>query len=237
MRSESDLEEKVAALSASNAGCSLSCQPDALSLPDAFRDPDVEGALLHDDLSVRRCLWRAQCNGARGVVESILEVDQDPCMMILAARTESGMWSSATAGGEAAEERFEKVTEAGIVATETCAAELVACIPAGRWMKLLSCFPVGAKLVVGGTLLRILQHFVSFTELLETNLGICLLADIGMILACQLAVGTLDLVLGGVTLDPHNGIVVFEIHARILLEKRLTLSSLNGGFCAIFQSH
>src|SRR5674476_1482010 len=53
-------------------------------------------------------------------------------------------------------------------------------VPVWRRAKFLSALPVGAKLIVGGALLGILEHFIGFADLFETGLGIGHLAHIGM---------------------------------------------------------
>ena len=134
-------------------------------------------------------------------------------MVILAARLETGMCTATRSPGKIAEKGLEEVTETG-TATKTGSAELEAGVPVRGRMELLTGFPVCAKLVIGGAFLRILEHLVSFAEFLEADFCIRLLADIRMVLACQFAVGALDFITGGITLNPHNCIIIFEIHAR-----------------------
>src|ERR1035437_7371662 len=83
-------------------------------------------------------------------------------------------------------------------------------VPVRRRAKFLSALPVGAKLIVGGALLGVLEHFIGFADLLETGLGIGHLAHVGMKLARQLPVRALDLIGGGATLKAHDFVIVFE---------------------------
>ena len=85
-------------------------------------------------------------------------------------------------------------------------------VPVRRRPEVLARLPVGAQLVIGGALLRILEHLVGLADLLETRLGVRLLADVGMVFPRQLAVGPLYLVLGGVAAHPHDFVVIFEFH-------------------------
>jgi hypothetical protein len=82
-------------------------------------------------------------------------------------------------------------------------------------MELLARLPVGPEAVVRRPFLRVLEDLIGLTDLLEALFGIGLLADVGVILAGKLAVGALDLVLGGVAGDAHGLVVVFEFHATV----------------------
>ena len=113
----------------------------------------------------------------------------------------------------AAEQRFEEVAEIHSLAGAGIAiAELEAAVPAGRRMELLAAPVALADVVVRGALLRVVQRFVGLRHFLEACLGVGLLADVGMVFARQLAIGALDLVLGGVALHTEGGVVVLELH-------------------------
>src|SRR5579863_7513470 len=99
----------------------------------------------------------------------------------------------------ATEERRKEVAEALLLEHVRAAAagtgapaELEAARPIGRRPELLTGLPVAAQLIVGGTLLRVLQDLVGFLHFLELLLGILLLADVRMVFAGKTAVGLLD---------------------------------------------
>src|SRR5688572_10454987 len=85
-------------------------------------------------------------------------------------------------------------------------------LPLGRWLKVLSCFPVFAELIVRGPLFRILQDLVRFLHFLESRFGVFLLADIRVIFASQASVGALDIVLRCIAGDSENFVIVLEFH-------------------------
>ena len=98
------------------------------------------------------------------------------------------------------------------------AVKLEALIPARRRPKILSRLPVGAELIIGGALFRILEHFIGLAHFLEARFGIGFLAHIRMIFAREFAVGPLDLVLGRIPRNAHDLVIVFEFHS----DSRLT---------------
>ena len=94
--------------------------------------------------------------------------------------------------------------------------ELETLAPVGRRAEVLPRPPVRPELVVGRALLRVLEHFVGFLQLLEARLGVLLLADVRVVLAGQLAVGALDLVLRGGARHAHDLVVVLVAHGPTL---------------------
>ena len=154
---------------------------------------------------------------------AVFEVDHDFRVVILAANVKlAPPTASARSRGPrpppgAAVQRLEEITEAAQIRSAAAEIpELKAGIPAWRWVEVLARFPLRPKLVIGGAFLRIFQYLVGFTQFLELCLCFRFLADIRVELTCQLAVGALDLVLGGVTLDAHDVVVIFEFHDLIL---------------------
>src|SRR5690606_24033905 len=81
---------------------------------------------------------------------------------------------------------------------------------------------VRAQLVVLGALVLVAQHLVGLVDGLEALLGARLLADVGVVLARQPAVGGLDLRLAGRRLDAEGFVVVLELHGLALSEKTPT---------------
>ena len=96
-------------------------------------------------------------------------------------------------GGRTMLRRSRCDSSIGAVA-EIAAAELEATVPAGRWVERLAVLVAQSDVVVRGPLLGVAQRFVGLGHLLESGLGIGLLADIRVVLARQLAVSALDLV-------------------------------------------
>jgi hypothetical protein len=67
-------------------------------------------------------------------------------------------------------------------------------------------------LIVGGALLGTLEYFVGLADLLEAGFGVLFLADVRVIFASELAVGLLDLRLGGIARQTHDLVVVLKLH-------------------------
>src|ERR1700758_1626347 len=109
-----------------------------------------------------------------------------------------------------AEQRFEKIAVIRIAPSRTT--ELKAGAPIGRRTKILACRMSLAQLIVGGALLRTPQYLVGLADLLETGFCVLLLADIRVIFASELAVGLLDLRLGGIARPAHDLVVVLKLH-------------------------
>jgi len=67
--------------------------------------------------------------------------------------------------------------------------------------------------VVGRALVRVAQHFVSLLKLFEFALGVLFLADIGMIFAGELAIGSLHRVRIGAAGHAENFVIILILHA------------------------
>src|SRR5215213_4843073 len=96
-------------------------------------------------------------------------------------------------------------------------AELEATCPIWRRAKLLALLPVAAELVVGGALFSILQNFVGFLHPLELGLRVRFLAYVGVKLACQTAIGFLDLIRRRGARDTESLVVILVFHERAAL--------------------
>ena len=107
--------------------------------------------------------------------------------------------------------------------------ELETGIPVRRRSEFLARLPFLAELIVGGTLLRVAEHFVGLADLLESGFSSRLLADVRMELASKLAKGPFDLVLRRAAFQPQALIVVLVFHG-ILRDKRAAVSArgING---------
>jgi hypothetical protein len=130
-------------------------------------------------------------------------------MVILAMIGAKCIAAGAAAAALCAEQGFEEIAVIGIARVRS--AELEAGIPVGRGPEILA----GAMLpemIVGGSLLGILQHFIGFPDFLEAGFRVLFLADIRVVFARQLAVGLLDLRLGCITRDAHDLVIILELH-------------------------
>ncbi len=110
-------------------------------------------------------------------------------------------------------QRFKKVTEIMLITTALrCAMKLKPSTPIRWWLKTLLGIPVRTQLVVGGTFFGIFQNLVGLSQLLKFLLRIRFLADIRVVLAGQLSIGTFDLILGGFAVHTQNCVIVFIFH-------------------------
>src|SRR5438270_13254345 len=75
---------------------------------------------------------------------------------------------------------------------------------------------MAAELVVRRALFRILQRFIRLADFLEFLLGVGLFRYIGMVFARELAIGLLDVVVGGAAFDAEGRVVVLVFHQSTL---------------------
>jgi hypothetical protein len=108
-----------------------------------------------------------------------------------------------------------RVHDAVFAEARIAATELVAAAPVRRRLELLSALVAFAQIVICSTLLGVLKRFVGFGHLLESSFRVGLLAHVGVVLARQLAVGTLDFILGGAALHAESRVIVFELHGSL----------------------
>jgi hypothetical protein len=112
---------------------------------------------------------------------------------------------------------FKKATEP--TAARECkivsAAEVEPDVLITRWRRspaLLRCLPGGSVAIVLGALVGVLEDFVSLANVFEFFLGVWGFADIRMVLASQLTIGSLNVFLGGILCNTQGSIVIFELH-------------------------
>src|SRR5690348_17611519 len=98
-------------------------------------------------------------------------------------------------------------------------------LPVRRWLEVLSRL-VGAQLIVGRALLRVLERLVGLGDFLELRLGVLLLGHVRMIFPGELAIRRLDLVGRGRFLDAQDRVVVLVFHWRGFGEE--SISSYRG---------
>ena len=217
---EFDLQVEIARLTAADARAALPCQPDVLTLANAFRDAHVQRALLHRRPSIRADLGVLQRNRPALAGVGVFQVDKDLRVGVLAARAEgaAGRAGEAAARSAAPEQGLVEVAEVFLRgAGEFAAVELESLVPIGWRTKILARLPVCAELVVGRPLFRILKDFVRFAELLEARLRIRVLADVRVILEGVLGLGPLVLVLRVATLVYHHIVIILVAHGIYLV--------------------
>ena len=132
-------------------GLRLAGEADVLALAHALRDGDIHLPLAHLHLAVVADLGGPERDGAGGALIGIFEIDQDPRVMVLAARPEFTRGGAAAA---AAEQRFEEIAEIAL-AEPFPTAEFEPRIPPRRRPELLARLEPLAELVVGRALLGI----------------------------------------------------------------------------------
>ena len=204
---------------AAGSTAALTGQPDLLPGGHAGGNPDVQGSGLSADPPAGIHLRRLQLQGALATVISLFQTDLQRHGPILAA----GLLEPASAAvkptratepaepAEPAEQRFEKVAE--IAAAEPAAGGWPSTLPAGRRPELLTGPPIVAELVVGGAFFGVAQHFVGLGDLLETVLGVGLLANVRVIFASQPTISLLDVLFRGIAGHAENLVVVLVFHA------------------------
>ncbi len=116
-------------------------------------------------------------------------------------------------GAAATEKMGEEI--AGFVAVHrigTTARELETGVPVGRRRERLTLAPALTHRVVGRTPFGIGQDGVGFVDLLHAHHRVGLLADVGVVLARQLAERLLDLLVGGIARHAEHLVVILELH-------------------------
>ena len=133
-----------------------------------------------------------------------------------------GAAGAAMSAARSAEQRFEEIAEAlatgALVEAETAIAGSVPVLLAEvrRRTEILA-RPIAARaqLVVGRALFLVAQHFVGFVDRLEALLGPLLLADVGVVLAGEPAIGRLEFRLAGAGLDAQSLVIILELHRQL----------------------
>jgi hypothetical protein len=203
MAREADSQEKVTLFSTAHAGFALTRETNALTFVNA------SGNFHLISLDFVR-VAPTQRNLSRRTTKRFLERDHDVRFDILPALdrsrslTESAESRLAAAGPK---ERFEEVAESRAAKLELdstaiatgASAKAAASVasPTRRRLKTARLIPIGAELIVLGTLLGITQDFVGFVDLFEFFLGLGFLpglGEIGMMFPGELAESALDFI-------------------------------------------
>src|SRR5207247_387830 len=181
------------------------------ALADAGRDPHL------DPPPGPR---RPQLHRARGPLEHFLQA-QDHLLLGVAPNAEQVLHAPGLEAGESAgasrppEERPEEIREPASATPKVAEVDphLPAPGPRAGARRVPERVPIGPELVVPLAFLGIGQHLVGFPDLLEPGLGLGVaLVHVGMVLPRELAIGGLDLFLGGTLRHSEDLVVVLVLH-------------------------
>jgi len=174
---KTDFEIEVPCRHLVDSRSTLPCQSDMLAFMDAFGDLHMQRPLLQHHLALCIHLWGTQGNRVGPAVKRIIESNENFRMMVLTMST-----GGSGVTGEVAKQGGEEIAIAGTFrCRRATGSELEACSPLRRRGKFLSCPPAIAQLVVGGALLRVLKHFVGFTDFLKSRFRLRLFTHVRMI--------------------------------------------------------
>ena len=186
MRPDVNFEVKIARASATRCLLALTRKADQLSLGHARRNCHADRVRLQIQRAIRLQIRTLQLKSSRSAVVGLLQIYVNPRVMIAGGAAGSAATERTAAGAAAkaaaAKQRREEVTEAfslfkflrlrsaalrPAAALARSAFELETTAPVRRWPECLTGFPLAAELIVGGTLLGILQDLVGLLDLLE----------------------------------------------------------------------
>jgi hypothetical protein len=119
---------------------------------------------------------------------------------------------AARAVAHAPEELGEEVAEVASFHAVGPVRELEARVPVRRRREALPGLMALADGVVGGAPFGVGQNGIGFVDLAHARRGVGFLADVGVVLARQLAVGLADFLGAGVAGDTQHLVVVLELH-------------------------
>ncbi|VUL59180.1 hypothetical protein PGKDCPLP_00138 [Stenotrophomonas maltophilia] len=182
-------------------------QPDHLAWADALGHAHVQLLAVDGDAQAVAAVGRFQRNRQLGAGVAVGRV---------ALAAEARPRTSATTATLAREQALEEVAEASIGAATAeyfLEVEATGTAVVRRYVELLArAIALCAQLVVGRALFRVAQRLVGLVDRLELVFGPGLLADVRVVLACQPAVGGLDLRLARARFHPQGGVVILEFH-------------------------
>src|SRR5437868_2099229 len=189
---QADLQIQIARRRAAVAGTALAGKPNLLAVADARRNSDLQRARPDGDASVFVELRRLEFDGVSAAAERVFQIDLNLCGAIFAG---SGVACAPEAAAAllaewtaCAKQRREEVAEAGVLPSAERRRVLEVPSPVRRRRELLTLPPLRAELIVGGALLRILEHLVGFLHFLELVFGVGLLAHVRMKFARKFAI-------------------------------------------------
>src|SRR5215472_7437086 len=208
MRLDADVEIQVAIARTVHALAALARNAQLLTVDNPFRD-------AHLDLS-----WDAMGNALIIVFQrGEIELDLRPVKCLLEAQTHRGFvvgprtrrTLAARRAASMTRETRKQVGEIDVLEDRLRTAESL--LPVRRRPEIL---PRGmaTQLIVGRSLLGILQRLVGLRNLLEALLGVGLLGYIGVILARELAIGFLDVLCARGAINTERSVIVLVLHLR-----------------------
>src|SRR5690606_35087269 len=223
IRPEVHLEQQIARLALADPRTALPAEAHYLAFLEPLGDLHVEGARLEHDTARVVHFRRPQRDLPGGSAVHVLQVDQDPGVMVLAARVArtapEAAGARSCAAAHAPEQLCEEIAEVAVVARPGArrapTRELEAGIPV-RWRtEILPGLIALAQLVVGRALFGIRQDRVGLVDLLHARVRIGLLGYVRVVLARELAERLLDLVRGRFLGYAQGRVVILEIHCAL----------------------
>ncbi|MCY1419472.1 hypothetical protein D9M71_350620 [compost metagenome] len=216
VRRKLDDQVQVAIGPAAHARCPLALEANALAVGHSGRDLHIQGlGGIAGALTCTVVLRHLEADLLRLVGQGFFEENRQFHFHILSAPTGAALLAAtkrvavATAGR--AEYGTEEIRE---IAAFLAKATTSPAFPAWRPLERATVLAVFAQLVVLGAFFRVAQCFVGLVGLFEFVLRVLFFADVGVILAGELAVGGLDrlVIRGG--LNAEYLVIVFEVHLR-----------------------
>ena len=127
-----------------------------------------------------------QSHGLGGAVVRILEADGDIRNVVLAAHDPGSMCSAGrTTTHSPAEKHLEKIAEITTEIKRFCPRAATKfemdIFPTRGRFEILTCFPIGAELVIEFPLLWVLENLIGLAELFELVFGVLVFVDIGVV--------------------------------------------------------
>jgi hypothetical protein len=216
VRRDAHFQVQVAGRLAAMAGHALPREADELARVHARRDLHAERAVLQLRMALCIDRLRTQRDLALGAVERVFDGDLDGRVVVFAARAVVLARGAAPLG--LAEHRREELAEVRMIGRPLAraAVELEARVPPRRRLEVAlgaaaARDAIGQR-VVGRALFLVAQHVLGLVDLAHALLGVGLLADVGVVLAGELAVGLAHLVVRRGALDAQCAVVVLEFH-------------------------
>src|SRR3984957_9842772 len=212
VRSQADIQIEIAVASAIETLTPLARHPQSLPVAGAFGNARLEGVGHAVHLPLRVVLGHVQVKIDFGDVIGIGYRDRHRDLIVLSRHR--SLSTAATAAATQALEQLRQVQSFG--GKGVVPRGLPVLLPVGRRPNLLS-GPLLPELIVGGTLVGILESLVGLGHFLEFFFRAGFLGNVRMVLARQPPVSLLDLLFGGAALEPEDGVVIFVFHTNFLV--------------------
>ena len=204
---ERDFQVQIARRGVSDPGAALPGESQSLAIEDALRYRYVKRARLIGDVPLFIDNGHLQRERALRSVVGVLQAYRHPCMMILArpfGRAGTGSMSRA---------RAEQVAEEIVgVLRARASAELESVADIRARPNFVAIFQPGAEGIECRSLLRVFKYLVSLANILEARFSVRVLVQVGMELACQLAMSGLDFRVRSRSRNAHRGVIVLVFH-------------------------